>query len=88
MASSPSPFSRRFFTFSRQRRRRRRRGGLALPLQKKGANNPQKKAVVCARPNVVTSHHGAQEGRRDKRRGVRQCGVARRNEPRGPCSSC
>ena len=48
VASSPSPFSRRFFTFSprhsgkERRKKERRRGGLASP-PKKGANNPQKK---------------------------------------------
>ena len=48
VASSPSPFSRRFFTFSprhsgkERRKKERRRGGLASP-PKKGANIPQKK---------------------------------------------
>ena len=49
VASSPSPFSRRFFTFSprhsgkERRKKERRRGGLAKSPPKKGANNPQKK---------------------------------------------
>ena len=49
VASSPSPFSRRFFTFSLSGKERetqkgeRRRGGLAKSPPKKGANNPQKK---------------------------------------------
>ena len=54
MASSPSPFSRRFFTFSRQRRRRDEDvGGSSSP--KRGCKQSTKKKRLCARDQTSSS---------------------------------
>ena len=99
VASSPSPFSRRFFTFSLSGKERetqkgeRRRGGLASPPKKVQTIHKNKIQSPLSNPRATERrrrHFGGQKTtgeKREKRR--RRCGVARRTtEPRGPCSSC